>query len=361
MIRQFKLLPFDAWPESDRDLWAAAFRKGDLFDDGGPGAAWAEGSRRSVCYSYRRWLGFLAGEEPTALQLHPVYRATVDRVKRYVAALQSSISPAGTYNYAKHLYDALRVMAPDHDWTWLDRLACSLGRLVVPRSKRHRIVPAHDLVQLGFELMQKAITLNCVSITQRALLYRDGLIIALLASRPIRRRNLAMIRIDVHLRRDHVGYRLTFSDDETKSRTAIDFALPDSLTEPMDIYLHEWRLHIHGAGDHNGLWASAKGCPLSDSAIYMRVCTHTRDAFGRAINLHLFRDCVATTIAVENPGNVAIAAELLGHASLEMTERYYIQAGTMEASNTYQSEIQAARNRYRTQRRQNSRRSPPCV
>lgn len=347
MPTPLKLLPVDAWPDSDRRLWAAAFRKSDLLDDGGPGAAWAEGSRRRVCYSYRRWLGFLAHEEPAALQLLTPDRVTIDRVEHYVAALQASITPAGTHNYVKHLYDALRVMAPDYDWARLEQLAWSLGRLVTPRNKRHRVVPAHELVQLGFELMHNATTDNSRSISNRALLYRDGLIIALLATRPIRRRNLAMIRIDVHLRRDGIGYRLSFGAEETKTRTPLDLELPQMLTAPTDSYLQKWRPCIYGANRHGGLWASAKGCPLGDDAIYRRVCQHTLDTFGHPINLHLFRDCVATTIAVEDPANVAIAAELLGHASLATTERWYIQAGTMEAAHAHQQEINNARDRYR--------------
>lgn len=347
MTPPLKLLPVDAWPEPDRRLWAAAFRKGDLLDDGGPGAIWAEGSRRSVCYSYRRWLGFLTREEPTALRLQPADRATLDRVECYVVALQASITPAGTYNYVKHLYDAMRVMAPNHDWAWLERLAWSLGRLVTPRNKRHRVVPAHELVQLGLDLMHNAMADDGTSVSNRALHYRDGLVIALLATRPIRRRNLAMIRIDVHLRRDGIGYRLSFGAEETKTRTPLELELPEMLTAPMDSYLQKWRPQIHGADRHDGLWASAKGCPLGDDAIYRRVCQHTHDTFGHPINPHLFRDCVATTIAVEDPANVAIAAELLGHASLATTQRWYIQAGTMEAAHAHQREINNARDRYR--------------
>ena len=103
---------------------------------------------------------------------------------------------------------------------------------------------------------------------------------------------------------------------------------------------------IHGADRHDGLWASAKGCPMSGEALYERVCLHTARAFGHAINLHLFRDCVATTIAVDDPVHVGIAAELLGHASLAMTERYYIQAGTMEATRRHQQAMLAARDRF---------------
>ncbi len=342
MRKPQKLLPVKAWPEADHRMWTVAFRKPDILEDGGPGAAWAEGSRRSVRYSYRRWLGFLAVTEPGALRLNPAVRVTARRLEHYVAALQATISPSGTHNYVKHLYDAMRVMAPGHHWAWLERLAWSLGRLVTPRSKRHRVVPAYDLLALGMDLMQLA-----EGATENpALLYRDGLIIALLSSRPIRRRNLAMIRIGKHLLRDSIGYRLCFTADETKTHTPLQFAVPQNLTPFIDAYLDRWRPLIPGADHHEGLWASAKGCPMSGEALYERICLHTAQAFGHAINPHLFRDCVATTIAVDDPVHVGIAAELLGHASLNMTERHYIQAGTMDATRSHQQAMLAARDRF---------------
>jgi integrase len=342
MRKPTKLLQVEAWPEADRRIWAAAFRKPDILEDGGPGAAWAEGSRRSVRYSYRRWLGFLTATDPDALLLDPIARVTADRLKHYIAELRATISLAGTHNYVKHLYDTMRVMAPGRDWGWLEHLAWSLGRLVTPRSKRDRVVPAYELLALGMELIERA-----ESATENpALLYRDGLVIALLASRPIRRRNLAMMRIDKHLQRDGIGYRLVFTADETKTHTPLQWALPQGLTLFIDAYLERWRPRIHGADRHDGLWASAKGCPMSGEALYERVCLHTARAFGHAINLHLFRDCVATTIAVDDPVHVGIAAELLGHASLAITERYYIQAGTMEATRRHQQTMLAARDRF---------------
>jgi integrase len=90
---------------------------------------------------------------------------------------------------------------------------------------------------------------------------------------------------------------------------------------------------------------------MSGNALYDRVCLCTARAFGHAVNLHLFRDCVATTIAIEDPANVGIAAELLGHASLAMTERHYIQAGTLEATRRHQRVMLEARSRFRAERR----------
>jgi hypothetical protein len=57
-------------------------------------------------------------------------------------------------------------------------------------------------------------------------------------------------------------------------------------------------------------------------------------------NPHLFRDCVATPIALEDPEHVHIAADLLGHTTLEFTQRHYIQAQTRVACSTYQGTLE---------------------
>lgn len=345
--RAQKLLPLDQWPDADHNLWRAAIRPGDRFDSGGPAASWAERSRWTVCQGYRRWLGYIEAHEPGAFQLCPADRVTESRVANYVETLQATITPSGTHNYVKHLYDAMRVMSPDHDWVWLERLARSLGRLVETKSKRHKVVPAHDLVALGFQLMAEATRELQLDQRRSPLKYRDGLIIALLATRPIRRRNLAMIRIGQHLVTDVRPFRLVFGAHETKTHTELDIQLPDFLTPAIEAYLTTWRPKVCRAEAHDGLWASAKGLPMSSEAIYDCVRKRTREALGHPINLHLFRDCAATTIALENPAHIGIAADLLGHTDVAMTERYYIQADTLHAAESHSAGLQSVRDKLR--------------
>ncbi len=78
---------------------------------------------------------------------------------------------------------------------------------------------------------------------------------------------------------------------------------------------------------------------MHGKALYDCICRRTKAAFGSAINPHLFRDCVATTIAIKDPAHVEVARDLLGHSRLETTERYYNQARMLEASRQYQQVI----------------------
>jgi integrase/recombinase XerD len=346
MTRSHKILPFSRWPLSDQHAWYLSIRVGDIFEDRGPGSHWSDGSKKTILYGYARWLGFIKTAEPDALDLAPEKRVTPERVLRYVELLQGSISPAGTQNYVKHLNFATRVMAPGEDWRWLHELALRLEKLVTPRNKRPRMVSSHELVDLGLKLMadaEDATEAPDIKDIERAILYRDGLMIALLASRPIRRRNLAGIRIGVNLLIDPTGYRLRFAEHETKTHTVLEHPLPDWLVPYTNCYLEYYRLIFPGAVDHDGLWASVKGGPLRSEGIYDRIILRTKEAFGHSVNPHLFRDCVATTIAHEDPEHVHIAADLLGHASLEFTQRHYIQSQTREACVTYQGTLEVIR------------------
>jgi len=66
----------------------------------------------------------------------------------------------------------------------------------------------------------------------------------------------------------------------------------------------------------------------------------------------MFRDCVATVVAVDNPKHVGDASLILGHAGHETTERHYNHARSLDASRrhaamlaTLRESLKANRNR----------------
>jgi hypothetical protein len=54
------------------------------------------------------------------------------------------------------------------------------------------------------------------------------------------------------------------------------------------------------------------GLPMTDNAIYDRIVARTREGLGQPINPHLFRDCAATSVAIDDPAHIGIASRLLG-------------------------------------------------
>jgi hypothetical protein len=121
------------------------------------------------------------------------------------------------------------------------------------------------LFALGLELMAEVKNSARVAgrITKEdALTYRDGLIIALLAAVPLRKRTFAALTINRHLVKIGSGWLLDIPAADTKSRRALEFPIPDALSESMDLYLTTFRTAITGANEHQGLWPSAKGQPM---------------------------------------------------------------------------------------------------
>jgi integrase len=324
------------WPAADRTAWQRAIERAGLFDDVGPASHWSAGSRKSVSYGYGRWIGFLRDAAPQSLMLAPHVRVTPDRVLPYIGLLQGEVASGAVFDYVKHLYDAIRVMAPDDDWSWLKRAVWRLERQIVRRPKQHRVVLSHRLVALGLDLMDVADPVAERHPLQEPIRYRDGLIIALLALRPLRRRNIAMIRIGKHLQRVGFDYVLVFEPHETKTRRALEYRVPGRLTPYLVRYLAEVRPRFPGADRHDGLWASAKGCPMTDVAIAERVGLMTEERFGHAINLHLFRDCAATTMADRAPEKILEVGGLLGDSDPRTVERHYNQATMLDAACRYQ-------------------------
>jgi integrase/recombinase XerD len=334
------------WPAPDRALWQAAIKPGDLLDGGGARCRYAAISNRKVERGYGRWLTYLVAVRQLDSEAAPAGRIIRERVAGYVKALQDLGNGTQTIlARLQELYEAAVVMDPARDWQWIRRIQAIVRAHHVPvRDKRARMVGAEELAELGLALIDGAERRSTER--QRALAFRDGLLIALLALRPaMRRRNIAAVEIGRHLRRQGSGWSVMFEEDETKTGAALEFPWPEILAPALERWLDRWRpvlLALSGRWARPtgaALWISANGSPMTEQAIYDRIVERTRTAFGKPINPHLFRDCAATTLAHADPAHVRVAAPLLGHRSFATTERHYLQARIGEASCRMQQDV----------------------
>jgi site-specific recombinase XerD len=87
------------------------------------------------------------------------------------------------------------------------------------------------------------------------------------------------------------------------------------------------------------LWIAATGMPMTAGALQKVLRRHTRARFGHEVNCHLFRDCLATSLADDNPDAVRLAADLLGHHSFRTTQKHYIAASQQRALRQCQTTI----------------------
>lgn len=346
------------WPPADRAAWERAQRPGDFLEEGGAAADWRAATTRAVVGAYGRWLAFLAQEGQLDVDLAPEARITPAAVRRYVDWLQTHCASVTMAGYLAWLSMMVQAMAPGRDWRWLQAVQARLQRHAQPsRDKRPRMVPAQELLQLGLDLMARAeATETSVSDKPAAAArdFRDGLMIALLAARPLRQHNFLGIEIGRHLCQLGDGFVLTFAAEETKNWRPLESTVPTLLVPALDRYIAHYRpilLGLHGGRDPRQpvrppgarLWISQCGMPFTAGAQQKALARHTKARFGHIVNAHLFRDCVATSVAYDDPSHVRSTAQLLGHAGFETTERYYITANTLTAARDLHGSIASLR------------------
>jgi integrase/recombinase XerD len=81
---------------------------------------------------------------------------------------------------------------PQQDWTWLKTVKARLHALEPARGRSGPIITSVPLIDLGQALMDGSLPTASTSIRMAdAIRYRVGLMIALLAFIPLRRKNLA--------------------------------------------------------------------------------------------------------------------------------------------------------------------------
>jgi site-specific recombinase XerD len=203
-----------------------------------------------------------------------------------------------------------------------------------------QLVLISDLYQAGLDLIQQAESKkprrpSCVSVD-----YRDGLMIALLASAPVRLRNFANIEIDRHLIRFEDGYVLTFPGQEVKNRQPIEVEVYEPLVLIIERYLRHHRPLLLEGKASEFLWVSKAGKRMLDHHVSKRITKVTKRTLGKKISPHLFRHCAATSIAEVSPKLARIIRPFLAHTRITTSEKYYNRAGVLQASRRHGNVVQ---------------------
>jgi integrase len=342
-------VPLEDWPAIDRARWLAAQEPAGFLEDVKPASKWSRDSKIITEQGYGQWLAFLERIQALDPSISPGDRVTVDHLREFLADLQGRVAPVSVSIAVGVLLRMLRVLEPQRDWTVLARVYRQLKRAAVPsRNKLAKMVPATDLLALGIRLMETWADVRSQQV-YRATQFRDGLIIAILICCPMRLRNLTEIVIDRHLLSDGQAYRLEFTAAETKAGRLYHAAVPVELTLYLEDYLqvHRPRLQAFARADGTGtggrLWLGRRGKPLSSGGIERLIAARTGEAFGKPIYPHLFRAIAVTDLVDFAPDKIAIAPDLLGHADLRTTQKYYIQAVGMQAHARVQEVIATRR------------------
>jgi integrase len=336
--KAFGSLKLADWPEADRLLMQRARTQGSFLKPGGPAANWRETTFETVVYRNGVFLWWLSSTGRLVPGSTPVERVTQENVEAFIDAYRpghASTSLAGTLHGT---YEATRVMHPEADLT--DLLAAVAGEKAnaKPRSKLPRMADQNALVEFGEALIAHGEKRAGEGHMLSATAVRDGCIILFQIACPLRRASFEALRLGQSVIRDELGFRVALRPDQMKTRHEFEAPLPAWLTPPLDFYLEVARPALQarsGEPDVGWMWLGAEGEHMTGRAISRRVRGLIKRHLGRAMSLHLFRDSVATTIAVHASARVGIVGDVLGHSRHETSEKAYNQAKGVEAGRKY--------------------------
>ena len=174
--------------------------------------------------------------------MSPAGQVTPERVKDFILTLQQVNAPKTVLHRIVGLAQAAGALAPDADWAWLWRIVGRLQRTARPaRLKRARLVGADELFALGRQLMAEAERGSARPAWRRAIEFRDGFMIALLAARPLRLKNFVAIEIGRHLTAAGTRRRLHFTRPEMKTPEPVEVSFPRLLEPALDRYVSVYR------------------------------------------------------------------------------------------------------------------------
>ncbi len=327
-------LSFPDWPEDDRERWQRGLappnsantrlkryteRRGQLGrDQSGADAAaynrkpwtkapyqWSAATVRSACYAYGSFLRAM-------IDLGRDRTVTPDAIAIWVEGMLTRMSLRSVANRTRDLWYAMRVLRPNEDWRWLWEDGETLRDEARPvRDKLSNIADIRDIRRAATARMQRADAR--LKTTATALEFQDGFIMLLLSYRPVRRRNLAETRLGVNLVVDNGFSSGRLFYESTKPGDRYEAVLPDKVLRWLRRLVEVYRPIVAGSAITDEAWISREGGQLSGSQLQRRIRRATQEELGKSISLHLFRDCLATTVSEIAPERIEDAARILGH------------------------------------------------
>jgi integrase len=342
--------PFVDWPAVDQALWREATRpiERSVFDDE-PSLRLPLIYQKSGLLAFSRWLHTVRPQlGASGLELF-----TPALLRKHTSILEAVLSPFTVRQQLLDIRRVARAMRPGITFTALDKAtnhACRTARPI--GDKRSRMVPARDLYELGSQLMAEP--QRATARMRHHNRHRDGLAIAMLISVPMRIRNFGTLELGRHIWKAGDRYVVLIHGAEVKNKRTLEYAFPEELTGAIDHYLNTVRPYLIARRGRwwtgrpvNAFWVSSNGSAMNGRQLAYRIGELTRAAFDRRVNVHLFRDCAATSIAIEDPDHVGVIPAVLAHASHRTSEKHYNQARALDAARRYQKVIRKLREQER--------------
>jgi hypothetical protein len=336
------------WPALHQALWQAGLSPDNLDEDDDPpyGCGLSSYTVRNAARGWGRLLAILeataAGTDTGAVS--PSSLVTPKAIRRFIAAMKAEDN--GKNTIAARIWElrvALRIMVPAADFRWLT----SPGGVDV-RTLFHDAVPrrlvqpqsSKELYDWGLAMMDDAASAKTAR--SPALRYRNGLLIAVFASRAPRLRSAAALQFGTHVVPQDSGYRLKFGPGDMKMGRRLEYDVPQGVVHRILHYLEVERPHLLRGRSHTWFWVGGQGEPLRQSGIEKAIRRLTEAKYGRARGPHSFRYAMGTTAPLMAPRTPAIAAAIMGN-SPAVVEKAYNLGNQVVAAMTFQESVEQDR------------------
>lgn len=299
-------LAYRLWSPEQRQAWEEATRVGGKYVGGGALSGYRPATLDSFYRAYSLWLGFLHRKGRLECLPDPTL------VDAFAEELAGRMKAASAATILRRLRKSLEALYPASDLDPLRRhQRCLAGRNEPSSSKLPRLAHPSELVLAGERLMNQA--RKGVRTKANAIIFRDGLLVTLLARRPARISNIQSIRVGKELDLEAPNGRLSWTAEHTKNRVNLSLPLTAELVELLRQWFDQYRplLVTDDSGEH--IWLSERGAPLTVAGLQQAISKRTEAEMGKRIPPHLFRDCLASMIAIERPARMDDVSAILGH------------------------------------------------
>jgi len=341
--KERRTLYVDEWPEADRLAWQDACRPTHRLKKGGSASHLALVSQEDVAKRYGLFLGFLKLAGRLDKKAAAAAQVTPANVEADMADLTNrKVGSVTTWNCISKLRRAAKLLSPKTDFNWLGEIDKDLALVMEPKSKLDRLVLTEQLVEAGLTLMTEATNYTKAKFV-RARGIRNGLMIALLALCPIRRKNFAALEIGKTFRQVKGRWWITLSGRDTKMRSPEERPVAEWMNPYIELYLNEARPVLLDPlqPPTDVLWISSNtGESMSARDVGVLITHTTEQTIGIGISPHLFRTADATTAAEARGDMPHLASALLGHKHPRITEEHYNRASSLNAGKRYAEVVQ---------------------
>jgi integrase len=163
--------------------------------------------------------------------------------------------------------------------------------------------------------------------------------IGILSFAPIRRGNLAKIRLDVNLTKPggpDSHYWLGFPEYDVKNKVDLTFRLKSpELNEIINEYVNDFRPILLRGHNHDWLFPGQRGGPKEPTSFATQMVKTIFKHTGLRMTVHQFRHAAGALLLQKYPGNYELVRRVLGHRSVQTTIDFYAEFENWQANALY--------------------------